>query len=259
MKHNRGKLILFGITIILASLAPGLRLGADEAAPASESESLVAAAAEGLSPQSISTGLEVAIVVVTITLVPVLVLMTTSFVRIVVVLALVRHGLGSVHLPPTSVLMGLSLLLTIVIMAPVWEQVYEQALQPLLGRESTPVEALGQGLKPVRAFMLRNVRQPDLKFFCDLNQVPSGLAAEDTPTRLLLPSFVISELNIAFQMGFRILLPFLIIDMVVASALVSMGVFMLPPAMVSLPFKLLLFILADGWRLVVGALVRSYG
>jgi flagellar biosynthetic protein FliP len=259
LKHNRGRWLLFGITILVASLAPGSRVSAEEAAQTPGPDGLVAFASENLSPGSISSGLEVAIVVLAVTLVPVLVLMTTSFIRMVVVLALVRHGLGSQHLPPTSVLVGLSLLLTIVVMTPVWEEVYARGLEPLLRKECTPAEALARGLEPVRAFLLRNVRPSDLTLFADLNQVPADLAAEEMPTRLLVPSFVISELGVAFQMGFRILLPFLIIDMVVASALVSMGVFMLPPAMVSLPFKLLLFVLADGWQLVVGALLKSYG
>ncbi len=258
MTGNYGRVLLLGIIITLASLALVSPVAAEDEVTISQPESVTAPAPETLSPQSLSSGLELAAVLVGVTLVPMILLLTTSFVRIVVVLALLRHGLGSQHLPPTTVLIGLSLLLTFVVMTPVWEEVHREALQPLLAKEATPIEASQKALKPMRTFMLNNVRQADLQLFLNLNQSPPVTAPEEAPTRLLLPSFVISELNIAFQLGFRILLPFLIIDMVVAAALASLGVFMLPPAMISLPFKLLLFILADGWRLVVGTLLTSF-
>jgi flagellar biosynthetic protein FliP len=184
--------------------------------------------------------------------------MTTCFPRIVVVLALLRQAFGVQQIPPNQVLIGLALLLTFLIMAPIWSQVNEAAISPLVDGQITTKEAYDRGIVPVRGFMLKQVRRSDLALFLRLAKVPSETRIEDIPTTVLAPSFMVSELKSAFIMGFVLYLPFLIIDMVVASVLVSMGMVMLPPSLISLPFKLMLFVAADGWALVAGSLVQSF-
>ncbi len=194
-----------------------------------------------------------------LSLAPSILIMFTSFTRIVVVLSFLRSALGIQQTPPNSVLISLALFLTAFVMMPTLQQVYDQAIQPLIAEDITEMEALGKATVPVRDFMLGHVREQDLKLFLDLAETGPVAAPEETPLRSLIPAFMISELRRAFEIGFLLFLPFLIIDMVVASVLMSMGMMMLPPIMISLPFKLIFFVLVDGWYLVAGSLVQSYG
>lgn len=209
-------------------------------------------------PQKISGTLQLLFLLTVLSLAPAILIMTTCFTRIVVVLALLRQALAAQQIPPNQVLVGLALFLTFMIMAPVWSQVNDVALSPLMDGQITSKEAYDRGIVPVREFMLKHVRRSDLGLFLRLAKVPSETRIADVPTTVLIPSFIVSELKSAFIMGFVLYLPFLIIDMVVASVLMSMGMVMLPPVLISLPFKLMLFVVADGWALIVGSLVQSF-
>lgn len=189
---------------------------------------------------------------------PALVLLMTSFTRIIVVLSLLRTALGTQATPPNQVLLGLSLFLTFFVMSPVLGSVYEQAWAPLAEEEIGFEEAVARGTGPFREFMLAQTREPDLALFARLAETGAVQGPEDLPMRVLVPSFVTSELKTAFQIGFTIFIPFLIIDLVVASVLMSLGMMMVPPATISLPFKLMLFVLVDGWQLIVGSLAESF-
>ncbi|MFW5680240.1 MAG: flagellar type III secretion system pore protein FliP [Pseudomonadota bacterium] len=189
---------------------------------------------------------------------PGILVMVTSFTRIVIVLAFLRTALGLQTTPPNSVLVSLALFLTLFVMMPVFEQSYEEGIRPLLDEEVEEMEGLRLAAEPVRTFMLEQVREKDLMLFVDMADVGPLDGPEAVPYRVLIPAFIISELRRAFEIGFLVYLPFLIIDMVVASILMSMGMMMLPPVMISLPFKLIFFVLVDGWFLVVGSLVESF-
>ena len=194
-----------------------------------------------------------------LSLAPSILVMVTSFTRIVVVLSFLRSALGIQQTPPNSVLISLALFLTLFIMMPTLQVIYDEAIQPLIAEDVTEMEALDLAAAPVREFMLGHVREQDLRLFLDLSDAGPVAAPEETPMRSLIPAFMISELRRAFEIGFLLFLPFVIIDMVVASVLMSMGMLMLPPIMISLPFKLIFFVLVDGWYLVAGSLVQSYG
>ncbi|MDH3241505.1 MAG: flagellar type III secretion system pore protein FliP [Alphaproteobacteria bacterium] len=190
---------------------------------------------------------------------PAILIMVTSFTRIVVVLSFLRSALGTQQTPPNMVLVSLALFLTGFIMAPVLEKAYKDGIAPLIAEEIQAPEAFEKSVAPVRGFMLSQVREQDLGLFLRLAKIEPPASAEQTPLKVLVPAFMISELRRAFEIGFLIFLPFLIIDMVVASVLMSMGMLMLPPVMISLPFKLIFFVLVDGWYLVAGSLVQSFG
>ncbi|UFS72798.1 flagellar type III secretion system pore protein FliP [Geomonas sp. RF6] len=209
-------------------------------------------------PGDVSTVLQIFFLMTVISLAPGLLMMTTSFTRIVVVLSFLRSAMGTQQAPSNQIVIGLSLFLTFFIMTPVWQQVNTQALQPYKAQTITQEEAFKRGVEPVRRFMLSQVREKDLALFLSLSKLPRPRNANDVPTMTLIPAYVVSELKTAFQIGFLIYIPFLVLDMVVASVLMSMGMMMLPPAMISLPFKLLLFVLVDGWGLVIGSLVKSF-
>src|SRR6516162_5744156 len=194
-----------------------------------------------------------------LSLAPAILIMVTSFTRIVVVLSLLRTALGTATAPPNSVLISLALFLTAFVMAPVFERAYDEGVRPLVAGDIDTQQAFERGSEPFRGFMMKNVRDKDLRLFVDLSREPRPQRAEDMPLRVLVPAFMISELRRAFEIGFLLFLPFLIIDLIVASVLMSMGMMMLPPVVVSLPFKLIFFVLADGWSLVAGSLVQSYG
>ena len=194
-----------------------------------------------------------------LSLAPAILIMVTSFTRIVVVLSLLRTALGTATAPPNSVLISLALFLTAFVMAPVFERAYDEGVRPLVAGDIDTQQAFERGSEPFRGFMMKNVRDKDLRLFVDLSREPRPERAEETPLRVLVPAFMISELRRAFEIGFLLFLPFLIIDLIVASVLMSMGMMMLPPVVVSLPFKLIFFVLADGWSLVAGSLVQSYG
>jgi len=210
------------------------------------------------SPEDIGISLQIVLLLTVLTLAPAILIMTTAFARIVVVLSLLRQALGTQQLPPNQVIIGLAMFLTFFVMAPVWQQIHSQALRPYLAKEIGQEESFRRALEPVRAFMMRQTREHDLALFLSLAQHEQPRNRDDVPTLVLIPSFIISELKTAFQIGFLLYLPFLVLDMVVASGLISMGMMMLPPVVISLPLKLMLFVLVDGWYLVVGSLVRSF-
>ncbi len=194
-----------------------------------------------------------------LSLAPSILVMVTSFTRIVVVLSILRTAMGTATAPPNAVIIALSLFLTAFVMGPVLQKAYEQGVQPLIAGDIDPQQAFDRASEPLRAFMLKNVREKDLQLFQDLSGQPRPERAEDMSLRIVVPAFMISELKRAFEIGFLLFLPFLIIDLVVASVLMSMGMMMLPPVVVSLPFKLIFFVLVDGWHLVAGSLVQSFG
>ncbi len=193
-----------------------------------------------------------------LSLAPSILVMATSFTRIVIVLSFLRSALGVQQTPPNAVLVSLALFLTAFVMAPTLERSYKEGLVPLLDNQITEEVAFERVVAPVRDFMMRHVREQDLELFMDISNSPVSETAEDVPLKALVPAFMISELRRAFEIGFLLFLPFVIIDMVVASILMSMGMMMLPPVMISLPFKLIFFVLVDGWYLVAGSLVQSY-
>ncbi len=213
---------------------------------------------EADSPQKTSVLLQIILLLTVLSLAPSILLMMTCFTRVAVVLSFLRHAIGTQQSPPNQIVIGLSLFLTFFIMAPVWQNVNEQAIKPYMEEQITQDQALDQALVPVREFMFKQTREKDLSLFVDIAKVERPQNKDDIPTMVLIPAFMISELKTAFQIGFILYIPFLIIDMVVASVLLSMGMMMLPPVMISLPFKLLLFVLVDGWYLVVGSLVKSF-
>ena len=210
-------------------------------------------------PADVSVVLQIFFLMTVLSLAPSLLMMTTSFTRIVVVLSFLRSAMGTQQAPSNQIVIGLSLFLTFFIMAPVWQQVNTQALQPYKAQTISQEEAIKRGVAPVRRFMLSQVREKDLALFLSLSKLPRPRNADDIPTLTLIPAYVVSELKTAFQIGFLVYIPFLVLDMVVASVLMSMGMMMLPPVMISLPFKILLFVLVDGWGLIIGSLVKSFG
>ncbi len=208
--------------------------------------------------QTYTLSVQTLVMLTALTFIPAVLLMMTSFTRIIIVLSLLRHALGTQTSPPNQVLVGLALFLSFFIMSPVLDKVYVDAYQPLSENRITFSQAVERGAVPVRAFMLKQTRESDIGLFARLAKLPKLETSDDVPMRVLIPAFVTSELKTAFQIGFIIFIPFLIIDMVVASVLMSMGMMMMSPVMVSLPFKLMLFVLVDGWHLLLGSLVMSF-
>jgi flagellar biosynthetic protein FliP len=213
----------------------------------------------GEAVEEMAVGLKILFLLTILSLAPAILVMVTSFTRIVVVLSLLRQALGLHSMPPNQVMVGMALFLTFFVMSPVWQQVNREAIQPYLAREISEKEALAMAMTPVRSFMLRQTREKDLGLFLDISKGQRPKNVSEIPTLVIVPAFVTSELKTAFQIGFFIYIPFLILDMVVASVLLSMGMLMLPPMMIVLPFKLLLFVLVDGWYLLIGSLVKSFG
>jgi len=230
----------------LAQGVPGItvQLSPDAGSPAGASE--------------VSLNLQLLLLFAVLALGPALVVMMTSFTRMVVVLSFVRHAIGTQQMPPAQLILGLALILTGFVMAPVFQQVHTDAIVPFVDEQITQSEALERAAVPLRTFMLKQTREQDLALFVDLSGTAAPNEPDDIPIHVLVPGFVISELRMAFQIGFILFIPFLVIDMVVASVLMSMGMMMLPPVMVSLPFKILLFVLVDGWYLIVRSLVASF-
>lgn len=210
------------------------------------------------SPQGVSSALQLVMLLTVLSLAPSFLIMVTSFTRIVVVLSFVRSSLATQQMPPNQILIGLALFLTFFVMAPTMQQVNNEALQPFVKGQLDQQTAFQKGMEPLRTFMIKQTREKDLALFVKLSKMDRPRNFNDIPNYVLIPSFVISELKTAFQIGFIIFIPFLVIDMVVASALMSMGMMMLPPMMISLPFKILLFILVDGWDLVIQSLILSF-
>jgi flagellar biosynthetic protein FliP len=221
---------------------PTLRIGVGESKDAGEASILI----------------QILFLLTILSLAPAILIMMTSFTRLIVVFSFLRQALGTQHLPSNQILIGLSLFLTFFIMTPAWQGIRENAVTPYMEKKISQEKALEEALKPARKFMLKQTREKDLALFLNLAKVPKPHTQEDIPTTVLLPAFMISELKTAFQMGFILFLPFLVIDMVISSVLLSMGMMMLPPVMISMPFKILLFVLVDGWYLVVGSMVKSF-
>ncbi|MGX9786672.1 flagellar type III secretion system pore protein FliP [Janthinobacterium lividum] len=208
--------------------------------------------------QNYSLPVQTLILMTSLTFLPAALLMMTCFTRIIIVLSLLRQAIGTQSAPPNQVLVGLALFLTLFVMGPVFDKIYTDAYQPYQENKITMQQAMDKGVDPLKTFMLKQTRQADLALFAKMSRSPALQGPEDVPLRILVPAFVTSELKTAFQIGFAIFIPFLIIDMVVASVLMSMGMMMMSPATISLPFKLMLFVLVDGWQLLLGSLSQSF-
>jgi flagellar biosynthesis protein FliP len=209
-------------------------------------------------PTNVSTSIKLLLLLTVFSLAPGILILMTSFTRIIIVLSFVRTSLATQQMPPNQVLIGLALFLTFFIMAPTFSEVYEQGLQPLFNEEISLDEAYDRASEPMKSFMAEHTRQKDLALFLSYADIETPKSIQDVPLTALVPAFAISELKTAFQMGFMIFIPFLIIDMAVASILMSMGMMMLPPVMISLPFKILLFVLVDGWYLITNSLLSGF-
>jgi flagellar biosynthetic protein FliP len=213
---------------------------------------------DGAKPAELVNVLKIVLLLTVLTLAPAILVMMTSFTRVVIVLSFLRQSLGTQNMPPNQVIVGLSLFLSMFIMAPTWQKIQTDALNPYLEERIDQKTAFAKAEAPMREFMFAQTREKDLELFLGLSKTEKPNTREEVPTHVLIPSFIVSELNTAFQMGFMLYLPFLVIDMVVSSILMAMGMMMLPPMSISLPFKLLLFVLVDGWGLVIGSIVKSF-
>jgi flagellar biosynthetic protein FliP len=253
MSNNRRRSIAIGLvasSLILLAAAPGwgqlpvpaLKIGLGEAK----------------NPGEVSTLLQILMLLTVLSLAPAILIMMTSFTRLAIVFSFLRHAIGTQQMPPNQIILGLALFLTFFIMTPVWQTVKETAWDPYMNKKITQEQALEAAAKPVRSFMFKQTREKDLALFLNLAKITKPKNTEDIPTMVLIPAFMISEMKTAFQIGFVLFLPFLVIDLVVSSVLLSMGMMMLPPVMIALPFKVLLFVLVDGWHLIVGSLVKSF-
>ncbi|MEY3273797.1 MAG: flagellar biosynthesis protein FliP [Pseudomonadota bacterium] len=245
---------------VLALLLAGLTAGSAwaQAGGGTAPPGLPLVIAQGAGGTSYSVPVQTLLFFTALSFLPAVLLLMTSFTRIVIVLSLLRQALGTPASPPNQVIVGMSLFLTFFVMAPTLDRVYAEAYEPFSRNEITFTEALARGEKPVREFMLKQTRQADVQLFSRLAKLPAEVKGEDVPLRVLVPAFVTSELKSAFQIGFLIFIPFLVIDMIVASVLMSLGMMMLSPVLVALPFKLMLFVLADGWNLLLGSLAASF-
>ena len=235
--------MLLGLFLSSCSAVPGVSLTVDGQAP---------------EPKQVTSGVQLLVLMTVLSLAPTVLILATSFTRIVIVLSMVRNAIGTPTVPPNQVIIGLSLLLTFFIMAPVYKQMDETAIQPYLNEQMDQATALKAAQLPIREFMFKQTREKDIQLFIDLGNEAQPSTLEDIPSVSLFPAFVISELRTAFAMGFVIYIPFLVIDLVVSSILLSLGMMMLPPSLVSLPFKLLLFVMVDGWYLLLQSVVLSF-
>ncbi len=249
MKNNKYSIIIFMLmSIIWLPLS----------AMAENSLPLINSAPSATGGQDYTLSLQTLILLTSLTFLPAALLMMTGFTRIIIVLSLLRQAIGTQSAPPNQVMIGLALFLTMFVMSPVIDKIYVDAYQPLSENQITMQEALDKGAEPLKTFMLKQTREGDLALFAKMAQIEGINGPEDVPLRVLVPAYMTSELKTAFQIGFAIFIPFLIIDMVVASVLMAMGMMMVSPAIVSLPFKLMLFVLVDGWQLIMGSLVQSF-
>jgi flagellar biosynthetic protein FliP len=248
----RNKLFPAQAALMLAALALPLLATAAPGIPA-----FTSAPAPG-GGTAYSLPVQTLLLLTSLSFLPAALLMMTSFTRIIIVLSLLRQALGAQSSPPNQVLVGLALFLTLFIMGPVFDKIYVDAYQPLQENKIQMGEAMDKGVAPLKDFMVRQTRQADLALFVKMSRSPALQGPEDIPLRILIPAFITSELKTAFQIGFAIFIPFLIIDMVVASILMAMGMMMMSPAVISLPFKLMLFVLVDGWQLILGSLSQSF-
>lgn len=248
------KLLQYGIICSFLTLLPVVA----QAAPLFPVPQINLGVDAANNPKDVALSLQILLTLTVLSLAPSILIMMTSFTRIIVVLSFMRSALGTQQMPPNQVLIGLALFLTFYTMSPYWTAINNKALQPYLANAITQEAAMTEAVKPVREFMFKQTRENDLALFVNLSEIPRPNSPDDVPTTTLIPAFVISELKTAFQIGFLIYIPFIVIDMIVASTLMSMGMMMVPPVMISLPFKLLLFILVDGWHLLIRSLVTSF-
>ncbi len=243
---------------MLRSLMLLLLLLLPHMAQAADIPTLSISLGEAEDPDSWFTGLKIVAGLTILALAPSILVMMTSFTRILIVFAFLRQALGTQQSPPTQILIGLALFMSMFIMMPVWETIDSTALTPYLNEDITQSEAMDRAIKPLRAFMLGQTREDDLLLFLHAGKIDKPKTAEETPMFVLIPAFVISELRTAFEIGFLIYIPFVVLDLVVASVLMSMGMMMLPPVMISLPLKIILFVLVDGWHLLTASLLQSF-
>ncbi len=248
------KIILCGCVVLCLLLAVGF-VSESEAIPL---PNITLGFEDADDPEKVSSALQILVLLTILTLAPAILIMTTSFARIIIVLSYLRQAMGTQQTPPTQILIGLALFLTMFVMGPVWSEINEGALKPYMEEELGQFEALKLAEIPIKRFMLNHTREKDLSLFVNLSEDKNPHSIEDVSIQTVVPAFIISELKTAFQIGFLIYIPFLILDMVVASILLSMGMMMLPPVLISLPFKLMLFVMVDGWYLTVGSLMRSF-
>lgn len=241
---------IMGLLLVFFAADPAL------AAPLVPNVNIDVGAAEN--PQDVAVTLQLMAVLTILSIAPSILIMTTAFIRIVVVLGFLRNAMSTQTTPPNMVLIGLSMFLTFYIMAPYWSQANDEGLQPYLAGQITQEEAIDRVVEPIREFMFRQTREADLALFVNLSDGPRPEGPEEVSTFVLIPAYMISELKTAFQIGFMIYVPFIVIDMIVASTLMSMGMMMLPPVMISLPFKILLFVMVDGWHLLIKSLIVSF-
>jgi flagellar biosynthetic protein FliP len=246
---------LLGVVLILAFTMPAM---AQAQTPGGQVPMISIDLDQNADNGKVGVVMQIFLLLTVLSLAPSILVMVTSFTRIAIVLSLLRQAIGSNQLPPNQIIIGLSLFLTFFVMAPVWQNVHQEALKPYLANELNSTEALHKAVEPIRKFMIRQTREKDLGMMMSVAKLERPKNIDEVPFQVLVPSFIISELKTAFQIGFMLYVPFLIIDMVVASVLLSMGMMMLPPVMVSLPFKLMIFVLIDGWYLIVGSLVKSF-
>lgn len=210
-------------------------------------------------PKELVSSLKILLMLTVLTLAPAILILMTSFTRIIIVLSFVRQALGTQNMPPNQMLVGLAMFITLFVMSPFLNRINNEAIQPYLNNQIKQEEAIDKALAPLRLFMFNQTRDQDLGLFVTLSKMEKPKTRADVPTHVLVPAFIVSELKTAFQIGFVIYLPFLVIDMIAASVLMAMGMMMLPPVIISLPFKIMLFVLVDGWTLIVGSLVKSFG
>jgi flagellar biosynthetic protein FliP len=246
------------VILILTLILLGLALTSCSAVPESTSTGVTLSLNSTNNPQEVSTGVQLLVLLTVLSIAPSILVMATSFTRIVIVLSMVRNAIGTASIPPNQVIIGLSLILTFFIMTPTYNEINKTAVQPYLNKQIDQQTAFDNALKPIREFMYKQTRDKDIELFLEINNQGRPSTLDDIPTAVLLPAFVISELRTAFTMGFMIYIPFLVIDMVISSVLLSMGMMMLPPSLISLPFKLLLFVMVDGWYLVIRSLSLSF-
>ena len=251
--------VVSGLAIFTLWLLPALALAQTApSAPTVPIPQINIGVGQAKSPAQVSASLQILLLLTVLSLAPTMLVLLTSFTRVIVVLSFVRTALGTQSVPPTQVLVGLALLLTFFIMKPVITDINKNALQPYLKQKISQSVAVDRAAVPLRKFMFKQTREKDIQLFYGLSKEPQPKAQTDVPTYLLIPAFVISELKTAFEIGFAIYVPFIVIDMVVASILLSMGMMMIPPIIISLPFKILIFLLVDGWNLTVSAIFQSY-
>lgn len=258
ISRPRRRVLIVGLAVLILVVLAGCSANLDPSGTAEGSSSITLEVGALASPEGNIEALQILLLLTVLTLAPAILVMMTAFTRIVIVLSVARNAIGVPQVPPNQVLIGLALFLTFFVMAPVWNVINQGAIQPYLDGQIDQSTALEQAVTPMRDFMLRQTREEDLALFVSLAEMEQPRTPDDVPNYVLIPGFVISELRTAFQMAFVIYVPFLVIDMVVSTTMLSMGMLMLPPTLISLPFKILLFVMVDGWHLLTRSLVVSF-